>query len=245
MIERAPRILGGSFYFLNFSCDEEGRNQTIALLLCSSGNIARVLAIRPSLRIEPSAILFNAIAQSSTGPVVPQNALDTEPHLHQRSTDAVSFARGSGGGVRVVRSVPGEDTFTMFCLWHAGFCRGDEIPGVGDFNADGRDDIVAFNLDNGDVFVGLSTVFGFWSDGFGETQSLWHSDFGSSQDVPLVGDFNGDGLDDIACFRLNDDRARVWVSLANPSTMVYDFHGGCLCEQAHFYLDGYSPSICP
>ncbi|GAH68552.1 unnamed protein product, partial [marine sediment metagenome] len=59
------------------------------------------------------------------------------------------------------------------------------------------------------------------------------------------GDFNGDGLDDIACFSVEDGRARVGVSLAAPSTLTYDFHGGCLCEQAAFYLDAYSPSVCP
>jgi hypothetical protein len=159
--------------------------------------------------------------------------------------DVVSFARGGAAGVRVVRAVPDEDKFTMLCLWNSGFCSNDEIPGVGDFNGDGRDDVVAFNLDNKDVFVGLSTVFGFWSNGFGETQSRWHDDFCSEDDTPVVGDFNGDGLDDIACFRINNSRVRVWVALAMPSTLTYDYHGGNPCQQANFYLDAYWPSICP
>lgn len=159
--------------------------------------------------------------------------------------DAVSFSRGTGAGVRVIRAIPGQTEFTMLCLWHAEFCRGDEMPGVGDFNGDGRDDVVAFNLDNKDVFVGLSTVFGFWSDGFGEAQSRWHDDFCSSDNTPVVGDFNGDGLDDIACFRINNGRVRVWVALAMPSTLTYDYHGGNPCQQANFYLDAYWPSICP
>ncbi|MFC2045274.1 CARDB domain-containing protein [Chloroflexota bacterium] len=158
--------------------------------------------------------------------------------------DAISFER-NWGGVRVIRSVPDENKFTRFCLWHDEFCLGDEEPMVGDFNGDGRDDIISFDLDDGNVYVGLSTVFGFWSDGLEGTRALWQTDFCNNGDEPLVGDFNGDGLDDIAYFKLDGYRARVWVSLANPSTMNYDFHGGCLCGQANFYLDGYSPSICP
>ncbi|MFP3879334.1 MAG: FG-GAP repeat domain-containing protein [Dehalococcoidia bacterium] len=159
--------------------------------------------------------------------------------------DAVSFARGSAAGVRVIRAVEGQSEFTMLCLWHPKFCMGDEIPGVGDFNGDGRDDVVAFNLGNGDVFVGLSTVLGFWSDGFGETQSRWHDDFCSNDDTPVVGDFNGDGLDDVACFRINSGRVRAWVALTMPSTLTYDYHGGNPCQQANLYLDAYLPSICP
>jgi len=159
--------------------------------------------------------------------------------------DIVSFERGSSAGVRVIRAVPGQNKFTMLCLWNSGFCSGDEIPGVGDFNGDGRDDVVAFNPGNRDVFVGLSTVFGFWSNGFGETQIRWHDDFCSRDDTPVVGDFNGDGLDDIACFRINNGRVRVWVALAMLSTLTYDYHGGNPCQQANFYLDAYWPSICP
>jgi len=158
--------------------------------------------------------------------------------------DAVSFERDYGG-VRVIRSVPGERRFTMFCLWHDEFCLNDETPLVGDFNGDGRQDIISFDTDDGNVYVGMSTVFGFWSDGLEGRRALWQTDSCDENETPLVGDFNGDGLDDIAYFRLDDGRARVWVSLANPSTVTYNFHGGCLCEQAHFYLDGYSPSICP
>ena len=159
--------------------------------------------------------------------------------------DIVSFERGSSAGVRIIRAVPGQNKFTMLCLWNSGFCSGDEIPGVGDFNGDGRDDVVAFNPGNRDVFVGLSTVFGFWSNGFGETQIRWHDDFCSRDDTPVVGDFNGDGLDDIACFRINNGRVRVWVALAMLSTLTYDYHGGNPCQQANFYLDAYWPSICP
>jgi hypothetical protein len=158
--------------------------------------------------------------------------------------DAISFERRYGG-VRVIRSIPGGNDFTMFYLWYDRFCVGNEIPMIGDFNGDGRDDIISFSLNDGRVYVGLSTVFGFWSGGLAGTRTIWRTEFCHNGEEPFVGDFNGDGLDDIAYFRLDGDRARVWVSLANPTTITYNFHGGCLCEQANFYQDGYWPSICP
>jgi hypothetical protein len=163
--------------------------------------------------------------------------------------DAISFERHYGG-VRVIRSIPPQriwdrPEFTMLCLWHDRFCLANEVPLVGDFNGDGRQDIASFDLDGGNVYVGLSTVFGFWSDGLSGNRARWQTDFCHRNEIPFVGDFNGDGLDDIACFKRDGSTVRVWVSLTNPSTMTYNFPGGCLCEQAHFYLDAYWPSICP
>lgn len=85
---------------------------------------------------------------------------------------------------------------------------------VGDFNVDGRQDIVSFDTNDGEVYVGLSTVFGFWSDGLEGNRALWQTDFYVDNEIPLTGAFNGDGLADIGSFRLDDGRARVWVFLA-------------------------------
>jgi hypothetical protein len=115
---------------------------------------------------------------------------------------------------------------------------------IGDFNGDGRDDIISFDTRSGNVYVGLSTLFGFWSEGF-DSQWLWESDFCRSGDTPLVGDFNGDGRDDIACVSIDGRRIRVWVSLALPSAITYDWHGGNPCGSAPFYIDAYQPSVCP
>ena len=157
--------------------------------------------------------------------------------------DAISFENRIWGGVRVARSVPRERRFCAHELWHHSFGL-DQEPAVGDFNGDGRDDIVAFDLDNGNVYVGLSTKFGFWSQGF-DSQWLWKADFCRGSKTPLIGDFNGDGRDDIACLSVDDRRARIWVSLALPSSITYDFHGGNACERAPFYIDAYWPLTCP
>lgn len=159
--------------------------------------------------------------------------------------DIITFKnqRGAGeGDVYVALSQPEKGEFGLGLLWTNNFCLRNEIPLVGDFNGDGRDDIVTFNRDTGKVYVALSTIFGFRG-----SRWQWHSDFcRGSNSTPLVGDFNGDGRDDIACVTLDGTRARVWVALSNPSTITYYWPGGCSsCSAATFYTKAYYPEICP
>ena len=152
--------------------------------------------------------------------------------------DIIRFKRAEGD-VFVALSRPEKTRFGHGLLWHDNFCLDGETPLVGDFNGDGRDDIVTFKQDTGHVFVALSTKFGFWGDGW-----LWKYNFCYEGDTPLVGDFNGDGRDDIACLSVEDGRAKIWVALAAPSTITYNCHGGNICEQAPFYTKAYWPDIC-
>ncbi|PSJ71461.1 hypothetical protein C7N43_39205, partial [Sphingobacteriales bacterium UPWRP_1] len=76
------------------------------------------------------------------------------------------------------------------------FCYGTEIPLVGDFNGDGKDDIVTFTRGtNADVFVAISN-----GSSFVGTAQKWHDSFCYGTEIPLVGDFNGDGKYDILTF---------------------------------------------
>ncbi|MGV8123186.1 MAG: FG-GAP-like repeat-containing protein [Candidatus Xenobiia bacterium LiM19] len=91
--------------------------------------------------------------------------------------------------------------FSAPVKWHDSLCLNEEIPLVGDFDGDGKDDIASFVLDTkhgdpsvGDVYVALST-----GTGFSEKVEKWHDLFCCEKyEVPLVGDFNMDGKDDIA-----------------------------------------------
>ncbi|MBV1854509.1 VCBS repeat domain-containing M23 family metallopeptidase [Catellatospora tritici] len=126
--------------------------------------------------------------------------------------DVVTFTGGTLGDVYV-----GLSTGTGFlggAKWHDWFAPGAEVPVVGDFNGDGKDDIATFTHDaQGDVFVALSTGTGFGAG------VKWHEFFAPAGEYPAVGDFNGDGLDDIATFTQGPATAAdVYVALSNGSS---------------------------
>jgi hypothetical protein len=62
---------------------------------------------------------------------------------------------------------------------------------VGDFNVDGRQDIVSFDTNDGEIYVGLLTVFGFWSDGLEGNRALCQTGFYVDNEIPLTGASNG------------------------------------------------------
>ncbi|WIV57051.1 FG-GAP-like repeat-containing protein [Amycolatopsis nalaikhensis] len=108
--------------------------------------------------------------------------------------DVATFSRGSTADVYVALS-DGTKFDGNGVMWDDYFAANGEIPAVGDFNGDGKDDIATFTLGTaGDVYVALSdgTKFG--------ASSLWHGDFGFGAELPYVGDFTGDGKDDVAVF---------------------------------------------
>jgi hypothetical protein len=64
-------------------------------------------------------------------------------------------------------------------MWHSAFARHADIPGVGDFTGDGKDDLVRFTRGPmADVFVVRSTGTQF-ADHF-----LWHDWFAPQGEVP-------------------------------------------------------------
>ncbi|MGE3808914.1 MAG: FlgD immunoglobulin-like domain containing protein, partial [Gemmataceae bacterium] len=81
---------------------------------------------------------------------------------------------------------------------------------VGDFNGDGRDDIANFHPSNGNWWVSLA------QPGGGFITTLW-ADFATNSGwtAQVVGDFNGDGDDDIANF--HPSNGNWWVSITNDS----------------------------
>lgn len=93
--------------------------------------------------------------------------------------------------------------------WHDWFAPYNETPLLGDFNADGRVDIVTFVMDAGaDVWVSLSTGSSF------AASSVWHGNFGLPGQQVRVGDFNADGRDDIVVALMNN-AGQVNVALSS------------------------------
>ena len=131
--------------------------------------------------------------------------------------DIITFTRGQQADVFV-----GLSTGTSFLPgatpWHEFFCAGSEQCRTGDFNGDNLDDAVTFLRSDypgnpatiGDVIPALSLGHRL------EVQTKWNDFFCINQEHCDVGDFNGDGMDDVIAFTklLTSDRAGdVFVAL--------------------------------
>ena len=124
--------------------------------------------------------------------------------------DVAGLARlyGGGGDVFVARNAGG--AFATPRSRNDAFGFGDEIQLTGDFNRDRRADLVTFTRGGtGDVYVALSNGVSF--DGVGVK---WHDSFAFSDEVPLVGDFDGLNGDDVATLTRGSSGG-VYVALSN------------------------------
>ena len=129
--------------------------------------------------------------------------------------DIATFTRGAAADVYVALST-GYSFVGTGAKWHNYFAAGSETPAVGDFNGDGRDDIATFTRGAAaDVYVALSTGSSFTGTGV-----KWHDYFAAGSEIPAIGDFNGDGRDDIATFT-RGAAADVYVALSTG----YSFTG--------------------
>jgi hypothetical protein len=149
--------------------------------------------------------------------MVPSNLRRIQPRRPRPAGALVIFI-----GLAIALSSPrptAADSFEPIVVrWADTFCVDGEVCGVGDFNGDGRDDIISFvrdsatGEDRGDIYVALSDGSRF-SDA-----ALWHGGLCFGDEVCGVGDVNGDGRDDALAFirdsRAGDERGDVYVALS-------------------------------
>ncbi|WP_250291472.1 FG-GAP repeat domain-containing protein [Frankia sp. CiP1_Cm_nod1] len=129
-------------------------------------------------------------------------------------TDIAVFVLGGPAAGQVRAALSTGAGFTAPETWHTAFAAGTTVPQTGDFNGDGKDDIVAFTRGAAaDVHVAFSD-----GAGFGPATQL-HDYFAAGTELPAVGDFNGDGKDDLVTFT-RGTAADVWVSLSTGSGFV-------------------------
>ncbi|MCT2584536.1 FG-GAP-like repeat-containing protein [Actinophytocola gossypii] len=140
--------------------------------------------------------------------------------------DLIAFTQGADADVYVALSTG--TGFGTARRWHDHFAPGAEVPRVGDLNGDGRDDIVTFTHDaRGEVYVALSDgTSSFVGSG---ADAKWHDHFCLAGEFPYVGDFDGDGRDDIVTFT-HTSSADTYVALSTgttfgPGVKWHDFFG--------------------
>ncbi len=109
--------------------------------------------------------------------------------------DVIGFSdlHASVGHVRVALSNGTNEFSQVPQLWATSFCGGaSQVCQIGDFNGDHKSDIASFDRSNGQVSVAVSNGSAFVD------ARVWNSTFAGFNGTILVGDFDGDGDDDVA-----------------------------------------------
>ncbi|MHC9539229.1 MAG: FG-GAP-like repeat-containing protein [Vulcanimicrobiota bacterium] len=173
-------------------------------------------------------ISFEAPSQAGQKFNIPEKDILAPPHARRWKTDfngdkkddIIAFDRKNGNVTVSLSS--GESFLKKGDIWQKSFCSDTEIPAMGDFNGDDKTDIISFarcSTDSknkaGDVTVAYSK-----GDSF-HMEKIWLHDFCTGGKIPAVGDFNGDGKDDIAFFvgstQSGDAKGDVHVALSSGS----------------------------
>ena len=186
---------------------------------------ATVTARAPGQGVPSGSIVFRdgagelgtvALSGGTATLVLPRPALGTHVLVAEYSGSASFDGSLSASVDHVVSSKPAEPQL----VWHAWFAVDTlETPYVGDFDGDGKTDIITFTRQNpnavGDVYVALS-------DGtrFVATNTKWHDWFAITTDETVViGDYDGDGKDDIATW-LGKTTRQVYVARSTGTGMT-------------------------
>jgi len=122
----------------------------------------------------------------------------------------IADTSGAQRGQVMVALNLGNGSFEEPKLWHPTFVLADERPDVGDFDGDGRDDLITFN-ENASASVTTS-------DGarFGVV-AVWNNLVSYPLEWPGIGDFNGDGRADTVNFVTYQGWGDVYVNLSCAS----------------------------
>jgi len=143
-------------------------------------------------------------------------------------TDLAVWRPWNGGDWYIINSQTGLQTQIHWGGW-------GDIPVPGDYNGDGKTDIAAWRPGTGDWWVLYDPTTDTYPPGSYLKQN-WGS--GALGDIPVPGDYDGDGKTDLAVWRKGDGTWRIPSSgggvLVQPWGMLMDFKLGT-------YLNGAIP----
>ena len=171
---------------------------------------------------------FGNSAIWKTGFCIGSEICDVGDYNGDGKADISTFTRSlyADQGLVYVALSNGVNGFGGSSKWVSFFCVQQEMCGSGDFNGDGKDDVIVFSKNYGPVYVATSTGTSFVK---APNNTPWRDFFCPGQEVCGVGDFNGDGKDDISTYLRNlyaGNEGWVYVALSNgssfPSSSVWD-----------------------
>jgi hypothetical protein len=120
---------------------------------------------------------------------------------------------------------------------------------MGDFNGDGRDDLLCHDTGNGHKWIAYAQGSGEFTGTDWERSMGWCSHSGAQL---RIGDFNGDGRDDLLCH--DTGNGHKWIAYAQGSgeftgtdwerSMAWCFHPGAQLRIGDFNADGRDDLLC-
>lgn len=131
--------------------------------------------------------------------------------------------RVSGGvGTWYILSGTNGQPTAMYGVQHGGWAG--DVPLIGDFNGDGYGDLVIYR-----VVSGVGTWYALNSTNGQQIPWAWGTQYGTTGDIPVTGDFNGDGYADFGVYR-NIGGTGYWYAISgvNTGTVLVNgvAHGG-------------------
>ena len=107
--------------------------------------------------------------------------------------------------------------FATVSKWHDSFVADKDVPLLGDFNGDGKDDVASFTQSSKQLYVALSTGTRL------ADKQLWKTNLDALPTQLAVGDFDGDGKDDLVKLTTTPlSGTQLFVSLSTGSSFAAD-----------------------